>query len=139
MAYWLVRRSLQSSPSTHLQLGNGLIPIPPFADVVLDRRDLYAAAFGASVPPSYERPLVGIPVLAWPGQDIQDALLFFDVDKEPRRSSASARTRTGDAVFIIPTDPTLVVDSLAGFRQLGGHGERRLDVDLIVRRFVEAR
>lgn len=45
---------------------------------MLDRPGLYAAAFGSTVPPSYEHPLVGIPVLAWPGQDTQDALLFFE-------------------------------------------------------------
>jgi hypothetical protein len=138
-AYWLVRCSLPSSPGIQLQLGNDAIPLPPFADEVLNRRDFYAAAFGASVPPSYERPLVGILVLAWTGNDMQDALLCFDVDGEPSRSSAAAQTRTGDAVFVITTDPTFVVDSLADFRQLGGHGERRLDVDLLVRRFVEAR
>lgn len=37
-AYWLVRRALPSSPIDGglLQLGNDLIPLPPFADVVLD-------------------------------------------------------------------------------------------------------
>lgn len=115
-AYWLVRRSLPSVRSDWLQLGNDHIPIPPFADVVFDdrngrpdRRGLYAAAFGVSAPPTYERPLVGIPILAWSGNDVQDALLFFDVGEEPSRSSAPGQMRTGDAMFVIPADKIFVL------------------------------
>jgi hypothetical protein len=131
-AYWLVRRSLPSARSKVLQLGNNLIPIPPYADVVFEREGFYAAAFGVSARPTYERPLVGIPVIAWPGQDTQDALLFFDVCEEPPLSSPPGQMSTGDAVFVIPTDPSLVLDSKLDWRP------RWPDVDLLVREFIAA-
>jgi hypothetical protein len=144
--YWIVRRSLPSVRSNTLQLGNFNIPIPVYADVVFDSRSipghpkytgrgLYAAAFGVSAPPTYERPLIGIRVLAWTGYDDQDALLFFDIGQEPSRSSTAGQTRTGDAVFVIPTDPIFVLDSDRYFRLR----DLAMEMEPLVRQFVDAR
>lgn len=131
--YWLVRRSLPNSRSSTLQLCNDIIPLPPYADVVLDREDFYAAAFGAAAPPTYERPLVGIPVFAYRGDGRQDALLLFDVGAEASPSHTSSKARTGDAVFVIPTDPAFMLANRDDVRP------RPTDSDILVRRFIAER
>ena len=129
--YWLMRRSLPSLPNSTLQLANDVVPLPPYADVVLDRQDFYAAAFGVTSPPSYEQPLVGIPVLTYPGDGWQDALMFFEFGEQASPSPDQART--GDAVFVVPTDLAFVLSHNDWQDPEPG------DVDLLARRFLAER
>jgi hypothetical protein len=129
--YWLVRRSLPNSRNSTLQLANDAAPLPAYADVVLDREDFYAAAFGVTSPPTYGQPVVGIPVLSYSGNAWQDALMFFDLG-EPA-SPSRGQTRTGEAVFVVPTDLRFVLSHNDWQDPEAG------DVDLLARRFVAER
>ena len=100
---------------------------------MLDREGLYAAAFGCERASELRAPPVRISGPRLAGDDRQDALLFFDAGEKPSVLSTLGQTRTGDAVFVIATDPSFVLDSRREFRQ------RHVDVELLVRKFIAAR